>query len=147
MSISRRKFLAAAPLAVGAILPVRSLALDAVLSKEKGGARAAGDALSHLPWDSFYPYVTTDFSFTAEGTTAALTLSKMTDTRPSGYAARAEGQECFALTFVGPSRRPLAENTYQVEHFALGTFALFITVVGKTKRGVLYEAVINRIVG
>jgi hypothetical protein len=148
MSLSRRAFLAATPLAVGAILPIKGLALDTGFSTEKSSARDAGDRLADLTWDSFYPYVTTNFAFTGDdGVRADLTLTKMTDTRPRGYVAKTDGEECFSLTFRGPVRKALVQDVYAVEHFALGSFSLLITVVGQSKRGVLYEAVINRIVG
>lgn len=148
MSLSRRDFLAVTPLAVGAILPAKGLAVDSGRSTEKLSSLDADDTLSRLTWDSFYPYVTTSFTFRSDsGAAANLTLTKMADTRPPGFVARNVGEECFALTFLGPTKRALVQSVYQVEHFALGRFALLITVVGKTKRGTLYEAVINRIAG
>jgi hypothetical protein len=148
MSLSRRKFLAATPLAVGAILPLKGLALNTGFSTEKSTARDAGDRLASLTWDSFYPYVTTNFAFSSEGGARTdLVLAKMTDTRPRGFVARTQGEECFSLTFRGPLRKPLVQDVYAVEHFALASFSLLVTVVGETKRGMLYEAVINRITG
>jgi hypothetical protein len=146
MSLSRRKFLAATPLAVGAILPIKGLALDS-LSAARSAASRLEEQLSRLTWDSFYPYITTNFAFSGNGATTDLTLTKMADTRPQGFRATGPGQECFSLTFLSPGKRALVQDVFQVEHFALGRFDLFITVVGKAKRGTLYEAVINRIAG
>ena len=59
MKISRRKFVAAAPLAAGVLLTAGRPALAQL---ETGGS--AGAEL--YSWDSFYPYVTTPFTFRDE---------------------------------------------------------------------------------
>lgn len=147
MKVSRRKFLAATPLAVGAVLPFKGLALGKLTTSGRFG-RDGSDQLARLTWDSFYPYIATNFTFVdSAGSPANLQLTKMADTRPRGYKATGPGQECFSLTFAGSLRGPLVQDVYSVEHFALGTFTLLITVVGKQDRRILYEAVINRIAG
>lgn len=147
MKVSRRKFLAATPLAVAAVLPVRGVGLTGlspILSYKTDG----GDPLARLTWDSFYPYITTNFRFSgADGNAVDVQLTQMDDTRPRDYKPRGDGEECFALTFSGPLRRPLKQDVYSVEHFALGGFNLLITVLGSKNRRNYYEAVINRIVG
>jgi hypothetical protein len=150
MKFSRRKFLAATPLAIGALLPFNSLANGIRLARGyfsvPGGT--SGDPLSRLTWDSFYPYIETNFAFRDSGGSAVdLQLAKMADTKPRGFKPTGPGQECFAMTFSGSLRKPLVQDVYSVEHFALGSYRLLITVVGKTRTGILYEAVINRIVG
>lgn len=147
MKISRRKFLAATPLALGAVLPLNGLGLGRGLSKSQPETDD-GDTLYRLTWDSFYPYITTSFEFRDEGGNAVdLQLVQMDDTRPRGYNPRGKGDECFALTFSGPLRKPLKQDVYTVEHFALGSFSLLITVLGSINKRHYYEAVINRIVG
>lgn len=147
MKVSRRKFLAATPLALGLSLPVKGLALGKTASL-LGFRSEAGDMLAQLTWESFYPYVTTNFTFRdAEGNAVDLVLTRMDDTRPRDYKPRGDGDECFALTFSGPLRRPLGQDVYSVEHFALGDFRLMITVLETRNRRNYYEAVINRIVG
>lgn len=147
MKVSRRKFLAATSLAIGAILPTRALALGSAPLSVAMNADG-GDALSLLGWDSFYPYITTTFEFRdAEDNAVDLQLARMDDTRPRNYKPRGDGDECFALTFSGPLRKPLKQDVYSVEHFALGRFSLLITVLESKNRRNHYEAVINRIVG
>lgn len=59
-------------------------------------------------------------------------------------AARA-GQECFALAFRARARQALKQNTYRLEHRALGQFDLFIAPVRSQKHGQVYEAIINHV--
>ena len=147
MKVSRRKFLAATPLAIGAFLPIRGLA-DGKMAPLLDFTTKDGDSLARLTWDSFYPYITTNFTFRdAKGNPVDLQLTQMKDTRPLGYKSRGNGDECFALTFSGSQRRPLKQDVFTVEHFALGRFSLLITVIGTKNRRMLYEAIINRIVG
>lgn len=147
MKVSRRKFLAATPLAIGALLPVKGLAFGKTGSL-LGFKTDGGDPLARLTWDRFYPYITTNFTFReTDGNAVDLQLTRMDDTRPRGYVPRGNGDECFALTFSGPLRNPLKQDVFTVEHFALGTFTLLITVLGTKNKRSYYEAVINRIVG
>jgi len=147
MKVSRRKFLAATPLAIGVFLPASGLAFGKMASLF-GFKSDSGDTLAQLTWDSFYPYITTNFEFIdVDGNSVDLELTKMDDTRPRSYKPRGNGDECFALTFSGPLRKPLTQEVYSVEHFALGSFSLLITVLESKNRRQYYEAVINRIVG
>lgn len=146
MKVSRRKFLAATPLAIGLSLPVKGLALGKTVAFM--GLKDDGDSLARLTWDSFYPYITTDFTFCdAGGNSVDLKLTQMEDTRPRGYEPKGNGEECFTLTFDGPLRQRLKQDVYSVEHFALGSFTLLITSQGSRNKRNFYEAVINRITG
>lgn len=146
MKITRRKFLVAAPLAACAVLQFNGVALG---QRADGGLFAipdlTGDALSRLTWDSFLPFVNTDFTFGEGGNAVSLKLVEMTDTKPRGKRVR-RGQESFILKFQGPFNKPLADTTYRVNHFNLGDFDLFITNGGRVKREQYYIAVINRII-
>jgi hypothetical protein len=52
---------------------------------------------------------------------------------------------CFVLTFKGTAdSRRLEQNTYPVEHFALGRFDLFISEGNLVDNEYVYTAVINR---
>ena len=54
-------------------------------------------------------------------------------------------QEQFALTFCGPLALPLPQQLYDLQHTALGEFALFLVPIGKDAHGYYYEAVFNRL--
>jgi hypothetical protein len=134
MKLTRRKFIAAAPVAAGAILH-----LDVAAQAEP-----APDNLSKLGYHSFLPFVGTDFSFGGIGVPeAVLRLTDIEDTRPPGPMRRRSG-ECFALTFSGPANVPLVQGTYEVNHFNLADFSLFISVGRRVQNQISYYAVINR---
>jgi hypothetical protein len=134
MKLTRRNFIAAAPVAAGAILHLEALAQ----------AEPGPDNLSKLGWASFLPFVGTDFSFGGIGVPEAiLRLTDIEDTRPPGPMRRRSG-ECFVLTFSGPTNVPLVQGTYEVNHFNIGDFNLFISVGRRTADKISYYAVINR---
>ena len=61
-------------------------------------------------------------------------------------SAAMAGRECFSSIFVGPSRLPLKQDTYTVEHQALGKFTVLLVPVGQNRQGpMVYEAVFNRL--
>lgn len=141
MKVSRREFLATTPVVAGAMLPFKGMAFGKTTALDD-------DVLRGLTWDSFYPYINTSFTFRDEtGNAVGLQLVRMDDTRPVGYKPRGNGDECFALIFSGPLKRPLKQDVFLVEHFALGNFTLLITVLESKNKRHHYEAVINRIVG
>src|SRR5438876_8186480 len=56
------------------------------------------------------------------------------------------GGECFGPIFRGGRpHRPLAQDTYAIEHPVLGSFALFVVPMTSDGSGNYYEAVINRL--
>lgn len=149
MSISRRKFLEATPAAIGVALLIK----DGVMGQKIMNGRlprvssTSTDALSRLSWDSFYPFVNSGFVFRDDsGDVSTLMLTGMQDAKPVDFKPTSASQECFYLTFTGPAKPRLGQGTYTAEHFSLGKFSLFITVLGSTKRNCVYSAVINRIV-
>lgn len=148
MRLTRRKFLVTGPLAAGAVLQLNGVALGQ--RKNIGLFQVpdlTGDALSRLTWDSFYPFIHTDFTFGQGANSVSLKLVSMHDSRlPGQKSGRSRGKECFVLKFQGPFDRPLKQGTYRVDHFNLGDFDLFITDGGLNKREQYYTAVVNRIV-
>lgn len=49
----------------------------------------------------------------------------------------------FSLMFLGPEHCPLEQKIYELKHDKLGTLRLFLVPVGKTSKGVEYEAIFN----
>ena len=137
MNISRRKFLGAAPVLTGAVLSLRTSLF--------GQSAAGSDALSELNWDSFYPFIGTDFTFGRGGNAASLKLISMRESAPEGTKG-ANQKKCFVMRFQGPYDNVLTQNTYSVNHFNLGDFDLFITDGGTKGREQYYTAVINRLI-
>lgn len=142
MKITRRNFLLAAPLAAGAVLNLKGTAFGSTFSVP---SRAAGDALARLNWDSFLPYVNTDFMFTdIGGRSVSLRLADIAEYTTPRTKASAD-KLCFTLIFRGLARNSLSEGTYAVEHFALGKFDLFIGPGAAAGKQQAYRAVVNRI--
>lgn len=129
MSSSRRKFLKLSTLAtLVAIFPFR------------GNAYVAGeDPLANYSKDTFKSYLRSVFQLSAGGAIVEITL-KSVDDMPSP-----RGGECFTLLFRGGSS-PHRQDTYTLNHPALGKFELFLVPVGTDKYGAQgYLATINRL--
>ena len=147
MKISRRKFIGAAPVIAGAVLGIKSIAFGQKAGPAPLLPPIGIDQLSWLSWSSFYPYQNTEFTFRSGGEDVPLTLAAMVDTKPQNLERiRTKKGECFILKFIGSARLPLTQGTYDVNHFLLGDFRLFITEGGRVKRNNYYIAVINRVV-
>ena len=145
MKVSRRKFIALAPIAAGAVLQLRGSVLGQRSERPDPGAQplAVGAAdLATLSWASFYPFINTDFTFGQGASAVSLRLVDMTDSRPASTGSAGEN---FVLKFQGPFDKVLRQGTYNVDHFRLGSFQLFITDGGAVKRKQYYVAVINRV--
>ncbi len=93
------------------------------------------DLLSYYNKSTFAPYVNTEFRVRVDG----LKVSKITLVEVKDYAGASgqetAGEECFSLFFTAPSSRSFTQNTYEVEHDALGKFSLFLVPVGKRSGG------------
>ena len=138
MSISRRLFIKTASafsLALGTITK-SSLA---VLAQGSG----ATDPLAYYTQQTFTQYLNSIFRLHGF-TTVDVTLKKVQDVLPA-KVARTAGHESFNLHFVGGSVQ-LPQNTYTVEHAALGIFILFLVPDGADENGAQhYVAAINRL--
>ena len=146
MKISRRKFIGAAPVVAGAILGLQNVGFGQKAGPPQIMPPTGIDPLSRLTWRSFYPYQNTEFTFRSGGVDVPLVLESMVDTKPQNLERiRVKKGECFVLKFIGPGKLPLRQGTYDVNHFILGDFRLFITEGGQVKRNNYYIAVINRI--
>jgi hypothetical protein len=96
---------------------------------------------------TFTPYLNSEFCVHLNSSKAvAITLVGIEDFSNPHEILRAAGDECFTLQFNGSSRRAFGQQTYEVDHAALGRFSLFIVPVGMptSKREISYEAVFNR---
>lgn len=155
MIISRRKFMKAGVMvAACAGIP---LTAQFVNSQENSSRRPQTtpatkalapdktDILGYYNKSTFAPYVNTEFSVRLDATR----VSKITLVEVKDYASasnqEATGEECFSLFFTAPSSRSFAQNTYEVEHAALGKFSLFLVPVGMRSGGKQkFEAAFNR---
>lgn len=155
MTVSRRRFLrASSVLALSAALP---LSLSTLASGQKRKAAQPGtdrpavplaaqrDPLYNYTRETFAPYVNSVFIVNSIPL-AEITLIEVKETAlvVDKRAARVPVGECFTLVFRGPDRTRFTQNTYTLEHAALGKFNLFITPTDRPGREQFYTAVINR---
>lgn len=135
MSTSRRLFIKAASVAAIAAGIIGKSGL-AVLAQ-------ATDPLANYTQATFTQYLNSVFRLHG-GTTVDVTLLEVKDTLPANVA-RVGGRESFTLRFVGGSEQ-LGQDTYTVEHPALGTFKLFLVPGRADENGAkAYVATINRL--
>ncbi len=89
---------------------------------------------------SFEPHLNTKFTVSGESIAETeLELVEITEKQSGTVYA-------FSLLFVGPEALPLDQMTYHVVHGKMGNFDLFLVPVGKTDKGLEYEAVFTRFV-
>lgn len=141
MAISRRHFIRAGAVTVAAASATASLN---VLAAERGvqsdDALQSGGSSALLNKAMFVAHLNTAFLIAAQN--AQPVRAKLVDLKDYEPEARGAG-ECFTLIFSAPPHRGLKQNTYRIEHRALGQFDLFIAPVRSVKHGQLYEAIIN----
>jgi len=149
MLISRRTFMRAGTLA--ALFAGVPLATVSVLGQRihtspddnpVDEAAQIDDTLSNYTKATFVSYIDSVFVFRVPGVRKDIevTLMQVSDMKA------APGGECFSLLFRGGGGPALRQNTYTVEHAALGSFKLFLVPVGTDDNGAEgYLATINRL--
>ena len=146
MSVSRRRFLEAGMLAtLFAAVPLKN-ALGQTWKDRDGNpvdsstSGVQNDPLANYTKATFISYLNSVFQLRIGFGVAAVTLLRVDD------MAAAKGGECFSLLFRGGGGRALPQDTYTVEHAALGTFKLFLVPVGADDNGAQgYLATMNRL--
>ena len=149
MSISRRMFLRAGTLfVVAAGVPATGLAQQALNGNLRSGflpGLPEANSDSHLNKETFARYLNTVFLMRYRNSRAtALTLIELHD-EPTAKQPVVIKTESFSALFVGPANAPLRQNTYAIQHAAMGKFDLLLVPMGKNKQGMIYEAVFNRL--
>ena len=137
MPISRRIFIKTASIAAVAAATIGKSTLATLA---QGGAT---DPLSYYTQATFTQYINSIFRLHGPRTVEVV-LEKVQDTL-SAKESRAGGRESFVLHFRGGDVR-LPQDTYAVEHPALGNFSLFLVPSGADENGAQsYVATINRL--
>ena len=154
MSTPRRDFLKSALMSVAAAGLISQSARFAFGQKDRlkdshGNyqipAEALGDPLFHFTRATFEPYLGSEFKVTVGPyKTVTLTLDKVEDRKsPSGKGRpRVEG-ECFMLLFRASGELSELQQTYVIQHEALGKFSLFLTDASEKGKGASYSAIVN----
>jgi hypothetical protein len=110
-------------------------------------AQALGDPLFHFTRATFEPYIQSEFRATVGPyRTVSLKLVKVEDQRPQARKGmpRMEG-ECFLLLFEASGELSDLQQTYVLQHEALGKFSLFLVGNAEKGKAVFYSATINHL--
>jgi len=154
MSTPRRDFLKSAFMSVAAVGLVSQSAHFAFGQKNRLKdsqgyfqipEQTFGDPVFHFTQATFEPYLQSDFRVTVGPYKVVnLTLVKVEDQRlrPRKGMPRTEG-ECFSLLFKADGELSTLQQTYVLQHEALGKFSLFLVDAGGKDRNLHYLAVIN----
>lgn len=150
MAISRRKFMKAGTLVLlSAGVPLKVVAEQITTPIASNSLSAAHMGSLHLLTEAvFAAQLKTTFRVRAGGAGAVdLKLVEVNDLRSAAVkeSPALRGRECFSIIFQGPRKAPLAQNTYTLEHGALGKFPVLIVPVGESEQGLKYEAIFNRL--
>jgi hypothetical protein len=103
--------------------------------------------LFYFKRETFLPYVGGVFKLRAGARSVNATLVSVRDCTPrpkSKLTPKARPTECFALDFRANGTLTDLTTVYDVEHGALGKFALFLTRRDGPRGVYFYEAVFNR---
>jgi hypothetical protein len=150
MAISRRKFIKNGTLvALVAGLPLK-VAAETINPGTFLAAGAIGPITSNgskLDLNSFSTYLKSDFQLSGPGVpTIRARLIEVHDWKSQAKAPEhLKTKECFSAIFVASASAPLPQDTYTVEHAALGKFSMFLVPSRKSTNGIQYEAVFNRL--
>jgi hypothetical protein len=161
MGLSRRKFISAGIVAAAcAGLPLKSALAESRLDGRKvrkpmspspSPLTSSADRLNYYTKSTFDPYVNTVFRVQlAPSDIRELKLTVVGDYLTSLSRVDVTGNEpkteCFSLLLTMSPGKPFEQDTYFIEHDALGTFYLFVVPVSaQDKKGVsYYEAIIYR---
>ena len=156
MTVTRRSFLRSGAMTV----ILTSIALDSIpLSFAQNAQQSNPSQDFQVPFEAkqaptfyfkretFEPYLNGSFTLRAGANSIQATLVGVRDCTTSvrnKLTPKARASECFALDFRTQGKLTDLTTIYDVEHGALGKFALFLTRRDGPRGTYLYEAVFNR---
>jgi hypothetical protein len=95
--------------------------------------------IENLTRDRFAEHLDTDFTFHfSNGNSEQARLVEVSELQ------RNRSQEGFSILFLAAQTAPVTQELIRVEHAEMGGFELFVVPVGKTEKGIEYEAIFNR---
>jgi len=94
---------------------------------------------------TFLPYLNTVFNIYVSSTKMLTTTLVSVDDIGPVPDKQVAGHESFTLKFRGTET--IRQNTYRIQHQALGSFELFLVPAGTKQKNFYYLAVINRLNG
>lgn len=156
MPVTRRSFLrsgATAALTTAVALKTAPLAFGQISSKPDPTREpqipheAKQSPLFTFKRETFQPYVGGTFRVRAGANAVDMTLTKVrgceSSARGRNLTKKSRQTDCFALVFTSDEALTDLTSIYDVEHAALGSFALFLTRRDAPGGKHFYEAVFN----
>ncbi len=155
MTVTRRSFLRSAATTV----LLTSIALDSIPLSFAQDARKSDPSqdfpvpfeakqaqIFYFRRETFEPYLNGQFTLRAGANTVDATLVSVRDCTPSAnkLTRKARQSTSFALIFSAEGKLTDLTTIYDVEHGALGKFALFLTRRDGPQGTYFYEAVFNQ---
>src|SRR5215207_5395048 len=158
MPVTRRSFLrsgATAVLATAAVLHAAPAAFAQIGAKPDPTRdfeipfETQQSAVFLFKRETFDPYVGGTFRVSAGANGHNMTLTKVRGNeiseRGKGLTKKARSSDSFVLVFSSAGELSDLTTIYDVEHAALGKFALFLTRRDNPDGGYFYEAVFNQV--
>ncbi|HEX7317146.1 MAG TPA: hypothetical protein VF297_24820 [Pyrinomonadaceae bacterium] len=157
MPVSRRRFLsgATAVLTTAAALQLSPIAFAQIGAKPDPARdfplpqEAHQSPLISFTRETFEPYVGGIFRARAGANSIEMKLEKVRglqlSARGKGLTKKSRQSDSFALDFSSSGTLTDLTTIYDIEHGALGTFALFLTRHDNPQGGYYYEAVFNHV--
>lgn len=159
MPVTRRSFLrsgATAALTTAIALKAAPLAFGQISSKPDTTRdpqipyEAKQSPLFTFKRETFQPYVGGTFRVRAGANAVDMKLTKVTGCDVSERGRKltkkpAKQTDCFSLTFASDEALTDLTTIYDIEHAALGSFALFMTRSDGPRGTYFYEAVFNHV--
>jgi hypothetical protein len=143
MATSRRKFIKVGTLgALFAGIPLRAAATE-IFERPASvpGSKHQSDVLT---MQAFASHINSEFRLNhGNAKTTSLKLIEVNDLR--SITPGNTSKECFSAVFVGLQKTTLRQDTYVIEHEALGKFSLLLVPIGMGKKEKQYEAIFNRL--
>lgn len=155
MTVTRRSFLRSGAMSVlltGLALDTIPLAFAQNLRKSdpsqdfQVAIEAKREPTFYFKNETFKPYVGGVFTLRAGANSVEATLVSVRDCKPnpkSQLTKKSRPTDCFALVFRAEGKLTDLTSIYDVEHGALGKFALFLTRRDDPSGTFFYEAVFN----
>ena len=147
MTTTRRRFLKTGTMGLLCAAMPAALAKLVVGSPGSISSLTGTDArdLLSLTKESFMPHLNTIFRVKTGSGSVKMKLTSVTHLKAvSKTPEKIAGRESFSLLFETAKSAPrLTQDTYPIEHHALGEFAMFIVPVGQGNK--YCEAIISRL--